>query len=168
MEASGAVVPSPAEILRGLEESQAEVLRAAAALSGEDWDRGRYEGSWNARQLLAHIASIEWSYPRIIDLARQARAGTGDGVGRFRGGNDAYNERQVAMRAGVPVEALIDEFRRNRNATVEAVLNADQAIWATPIRSAGGFEGPLARVFWEVAVEHVRNHARDMAGGALD
>ena len=33
-------------------------------------EEGRYENGWNGRQILAHIASIEWSYPRLIDIAR--------------------------------------------------------------------------------------------------
>jgi uncharacterized protein (TIGR03083 family) len=156
--------PNVAEILRGLEESGAEVIQAAADLDPADWDQGRYEGGWNARQLLAHIASIEWSYPRVIDLARQARSGTGDGRGAMRGGNDAYNERQIAKREGSSVEALIDEFRRNREATIAAVRAAEPELWTTPIRSAGGFEGPLAYVFWQVAVDHVRGHTRDLSG----
>jgi uncharacterized protein (TIGR03083 family) len=166
MEAQDTGTPSAAEILRGLEESEADVLRAASALGGDDWARGRYEGGWNARQLLAHIASMEWSYPRVIDLARQAVAGAGDGRGSMRGGNDAYNERQIARRSDVSVESLVDEFRRNRAATIEAVRVAEPELWATPIRSAGGVEGPLAFVFWQVAIEHVRAHARDLAGAA--
>jgi uncharacterized protein (TIGR03083 family) len=153
---------SVAGILRGLEESGAEVVQAAANLDPGDWEHGRYEGGWNARQLLAHIASMEWSYPRVIDLARQARSGAGDGHGAMRGGNDAYNERQVAKREGSSVEALIDEFRRNREATIAAVLAAEPELWTTPIRSAGGVEGPLAYVFWQVAVEHVTGHTQDL------
>ena len=163
MDGAEAGSPSVEEILRGLEESGADVLRAAAALGEDEWERGRYEGGWNARQLLAHIASIEWSYPRVIDLAREARSGDGDGEASMRGGNDAYNQRQIARRAEASVEALVEEFRRNREATIVAVRAAEPELWTIPVRSAGGIEGPLGRVFWRVAVEHVRNHARDLA-----
>jgi uncharacterized damage-inducible protein DinB len=164
METADVGPPNLAEILRGLEESGAEVVQAAADLDPGAWERGRYEDGWNARQLLAHIASMEWSYPRVIDLARQARSGDGDGRGAMRDGNDAYNARQVAKRQDSSVESLIEEFRRNREATIAAVRAAEPELWTTPIRSAGGVEGPLAYVFWQVAVEHVRGHTRDLIG----
>ena len=81
----------------------------------------------------------------------------------MRGGNDAYNERQVAKRAGVPPAELLAEFERNRAATLAAVEAADEALFAREIRSAGGVVGPLALVFHRVAVEHVLGHARDIA-----
>ena len=162
----GPPLPAPEEIVRGLEESADEVLRACGELTAADWERGAYEHGWNARQVLAHIASIEWSYPRVIDLARQVRDASGSGVGSMRDGNDAYNARQIARREGVAIAELVGEFRRNRAATIAAVRAAEPELWHLPIRSAGGIEGPLARVFWLVAIEHVQAHARDMRGGA--
>jgi len=84
----------------------------------------------------------------------------------MRGGNDAYNERQVAKRAHLSVAELLEEFERNRAATIRAVEAADDALFARTIRSAGGVTGPLALVFLRVAVEHVLGHARDIAGTA--
>lgn len=156
--------PTPEEIVRGLEESGLEVVQASRELSADDWERGAYESGWNARQILAHIASMEWSYPRIIDLARQVRDGTGSGTGSMRGGNDAYNARQVAKRDRVAVTDVVEEFQRNRAATIDAVRDAEPDLWSLPIRSAGGVAGPLATVFWRVTIDHVRAHARDMRG----
>jgi len=141
------------------------------AVPPERLEEGRYENGWNGRQILAHIASIEWSYPRLIDIARAAGAeppaprGTGDPPTReMRGGNDAYNDRQVAKRAHVLAADLLAEFETNRAATIAAVDAADEALFARPIRSAGGVVGPLAAVFLQVAVLHVLAHARDIAG----
>jgi hypothetical protein len=70
--------------LRTTGENAVAKLRAIPAATFEE---GRYESGWNGRQILAHVASIEWSYPRLIDVARQAQsptpptqaAGTADG-----------------------------------------------------------------------------------------
>jgi Mycothiol maleylpyruvate isomerase N-terminal domain len=147
------------------------VLRIVRALPAARLEEGRYENGWNGRQILAHIASIEWSYPRLIDIARSAGAespaarGAGDPPTReMRGGNDAYNDRQVAKRAHVPAADLLAEFQTNRAATIAAVEAADEALFARPIRSAGGVVGPLATVFQQVAVLHVLAHARDIGG----
>jgi len=41
---------------------------------------------------------------------------------------------------------------------------ADEALYARRIRSAFGVVGPLAGVFYRIAVAHVLGHARDIAG----
>jgi hypothetical protein len=163
--------PSKGELLSALRASRDEVLTVLRALTPDKLEEGRYENGWNGRQILAHIASIEWTYPRLIDIARDAdvpaaaAAPSGDPPTRaMRGGNDSYNDRQVAKRAGVPVAELIAEFERNRATTIAAVEAADDALLARPIRSAGGVTGPLAAVFLQVAVMHVLAHARDIAG----
>ena len=136
-------------------------------------EEGRYENGWNGRQILAHIASIEWSYPRLIDIARDAASpppapaatpAADPPTRSMRGGNDAYNDRQVAKRAHLSVADLLDEFERNRAATIAAVEAADERLFDQQIRSAGGVVGPLAEVFHQVAVAHVLGHTRDISG----
>ena len=157
-------------LLQDLRTSRDEVLRIVRALPAAKLEEGRYENGWNGRQILAHIASIEWSYPRLIDIARDAgsptpQAAPADPPTRsMRGGNDAYNDRQVAKRASVPAADLLAEFETNRAATIAAVEAADDALFAREIRSAGGIVGPLADVFHQVAVLHVLGHARDISG----
>jgi len=164
-------VPSKQELLDALRASRDEVLAAMRALPPARLEEGRYENGWNGRQILAHVASIEWSYPRLIDIARSAApdqpaaAATSDLPTRaMRGGNDAYNDRQVAKRAHLSSADLLAEFETNRAATIAAVEVADEALFARPIRSAGGIVGPLAMVFHQVAVQHVLGHVRDIAG----
>ena len=157
-----------AELVEALRASRDYVVATVRALSPERLEEGRYENGWNGRQILAHIASIEWTYPRLIDIARSApvpQAAAGELPTRtMRGGNDAYNERQVAKRAHLSAAELLAEFERNRAETIRAVETADEALFACPIRSAGGVTGPLAAVFHQVAVEHVLGHARDLRG----
>src|SRR6266545_5303698 len=162
---------SKGELLEALRSSGEEVLRIVRGLPAEHLEEGRYENGWNGRQILAHIASIEWSYPRLIDIARDAAApaaappAPGDLPTRtMRGGNDAYNERQVAKRAHRSVADLLAEFEQNRATTIRAVEAADEALFARHIRSAGGVTGQLATVFHQIAVAHVLGHTRDLAG----
>ena len=58
------------ELLQALRESGERAASELSALPPAKFDEGRYENGWNARQILAHIASIEWTYPRLIDMAR--------------------------------------------------------------------------------------------------
>jgi len=168
---SASAATSRAELLEALRASRDEVVAIVNAMSPNRLEEGRYENGWNGRQILAHIASIEWTYPRLIDIARDApmpaaaEPPTGEPPTRaMRGGNDAYNERQVARRAHLSVAELLSEFERNRAATIAAVEAADEALFARRIRSAGGVTGPLAAVFYQIAVAHVLGHAHDLAG----
>jgi uncharacterized damage-inducible protein DinB len=161
----GAPVPSKAELLRSLRSSRDEVVARVRALPPERLEEGRYESGWNGRQILAHIASIEWSYPRLIDIARTPPADEAAPPTRtMKGGNDSYNDRQVAKREHLTVAELLAEFETNRAATIQAVEAADDELFARRIRSAGGVVGPLALVFHQIAVAHVLGHARDIAG----
>jgi hypothetical protein len=136
------------------------------SLPPERLEEGRYEGGWNGRQILAHIASIEWSYPRLIEIARTPSAPSEEAppTRAPKGSNEGYNERQVAKREHLTAAELLAEFERNRAATIRAVEAADEALLARRIRSAFGVVGPLATVFHQIAVAHVLGHARDIAG----
>jgi hypothetical protein len=154
------------ELVRELREGGAEALATLRALPEAAFEEGRYENGWNGRQILAHLAAIEWTYPRLLEIpSATAQSDESEGAGSApRGGMDGYNARQVEKRAGATVAELIEEFERNRTATIAAVEGADEGLFATPIVSAGGRNGSLGRVFYEVAVLHVREHVGDIAG----
>lgn len=173
--------PSKAELIERLRSTGQEVVTKLRALPGKTFEQGRYENGWNGRQILAHIASIEWTYPRLIDVARQGSSpeavpqtsevrrtnpGASSGLASrsARGGIDAYNARQVEKRANATIAELITEFETNRAATIAAVESTNEALLLAPIRSAGGITGLLAGVIHAVAVEHVMGHVSDITG----
>ena len=102
-----------AKLVEELRSGQQELLDRLGALPEDRFEQGRYEGGWNARQILAHVASIEWTYPKLIDIARQGppdQASEGAGGASeasskstqappLRGGIGSYTERQVGKRA---------------------------------------------------------------------
>ena len=166
-EITGVPAPSKSDLLHALRSSRDEVIALVRSLPPERLEEGRYENGWNGRQILAHIASIEWSYPRLIDVARTPAPPSGEAEPPTRapkGSNESYNDRQVAKREHLAVAELLAEFERNRAATIAAVESAEEALFARRIRSAFGVVGPLATVFHQVAVAHVLGHARDIAG----
>jgi hypothetical protein len=176
-------VPTKAELLDALRSSAREVVERVGALPAASLEEGRYESGWNGRQILAHVASIEWTYARLFDVAREApavaepaaasaqvrRTEPGEAPNTptriAQGGIDSYNERQVAKRAEASVAELIEEFKTNRAATIAAAEACDEALLARPKRSAGGITRPRAGGRNAVAVQHVRAHLSDIAGG---
>jgi hypothetical protein len=178
-------VPTKAELLDALRSSGRQALERLRALPASEFEQGRYENGWNGRQILAHIASIEWTYTRLLDVAREApkdataapapalvrrtepEEAKGLPTRTAQGGIDSYNGRQVEKRAGASIEELLMEFETNRAATIASVEGADEALLRAPIRSAGGITGPLAGVINAVAVQHVLGHVGDIAGAQL-
>jgi hypothetical protein len=158
------------------------VTSGVANSSAEDLEPGRYEHGWNGRQILAHIASIEWTHRRLVDLARSAESGPPSaeppqaetrrastspnqpGTHSRSPQIVSFNDRQIEKRAAVPVPDLISEFEANRAATIAAVDAADNAPLAKEITSAGGAQGPLATVLNFVAVLHVLDRLADITG----
>lgn len=171
-----------AKLLEALKRNGEEATTRLRALAPAEFEAGRYEGGWNGRQILAHVAAIEWTYGRLIDVARQApsqpaldaaqsevRRMTPEESGGVptrsaRGGIDDYNARQVQKRSGATVAELLDEFAVNRAKTIAAVEIVDEDLLATPIRSAGGITGQLGSVIMAVAVQHVMMHVADITG----
>ncbi|HET7737888.1 MAG TPA: hypothetical protein VFK32_04875, partial [Tepidiformaceae bacterium] len=150
-----------AEVLAALLANRDDVLSKLRAASAAGLEAGRYENGWNGREILAHVASIEWTYRNLVEIARQARnadpavaraEGSGLPTREMRGGNDAYNARQVERRAGATVPELIDEWERNREMTLAAAEGADEALFAVEIRSAGGVPGALGDVLLAVTI----------------
>ena len=165
-ETTGDRGPSKAKLLESLRASRDDVVALVRGLPPERLEEGRYENGWNGREILAHIASIEWSYPRLIEIARTPPAPSEKPppTRAPKSDNETYNDRQVAKRAHLTVAELLAEFETNRAATIRAVEAADEALFARRIRSAFGVVGPLATVFHQIAVDHVLGHARDIAG----
>lgn len=172
------------ELLAALRDSGERASTQLSAWPAERFEEGRYENGWNAREILAHLASIEWTYPRLIDMARHAgdqdppqgaalpmppapsRASAQRQMASGSPRIVSYNDRQVEKRKDVPVAELIAEFARNRAATIAAVEAADDALFERRVRSTGGADGKLAEVLNFVAVQHVLGHLRDITGGA--
>src|SRR3972149_10242331 len=128
---------SKSELLDKLRTSRNEIVSKPPAIPPDALEQGRYESGWNGRQILAHIASMEWSYPRLIDVAREAQsprpaeaskeASTEPASRPARGGINDYNERQGAKRAHMSGDELIGEFETKRAATTAAFAQADEA-----------------------------------------
>ena len=126
------------------------------------------EGGWSQWELAAHLAAIEWTLPRLIGMAQTAGAGGGKPASAtakstpLPGGIDAYNKREVERRQGQSLEAMIEEFARNREATVKAVRAAPAEVLLRSVRSAGGLDGTAADVLRRVGIAHADLHLAEL------
>jgi hypothetical protein len=170
--------PSKADLVEALKSSGTDAVETLRALPESAFGVGCYENGWTGREVLAHIASIEWTYQNLLRLAEEtagqppkakeepARPATGSiyhtESGQPTGKILSYNDRQVAKRAGMSVAELIDEFEANRRQTIAAVAAADEELLSREVRSAGGIKGTAAQVLNMVAIMHVQGHVADI------
>ena len=57
-------------LLAALRASGDDTIETLHALPPDSFVRVCYAGGWSGREVVAHLAAIEWTYPRLIDLAR--------------------------------------------------------------------------------------------------
>ena len=153
-------------LIRDLQTDAQTLADTVARIPEDGWNDGVYEHGWSARQLLAHIAAIEWTYPKLIERAAAAQTAETAETAVTDFDMDAYNHRQVEKRGDTPILDLLAEFQRNRQATIAAIQAAPDAILTRPTRSAGGVEGTLLEVLAGVARTHVRQHLTDLTTAA--
>ena len=152
------------QLLENMRASGREFVDAVRQVAPDRWPEGRYEEGWTAKDILAHVASIEWTYPKLLLLAAQPPTEDRDAEKRFKGGIGDYNQRHVEKRRDNSLDELLEEFERNRSATIAAVEDANDALLGERVRSAGGVEGTAAEVLNYLTVVHVRDHLDDLKG----
>jgi hypothetical protein len=162
-------------LLEGLRGGRDRLLGSLGPIPPENFERGAYENGWNGRQVLAHIAGIEWTYPKLISIAQETASGKATAEKPpekpnkpAQGGIGSYNDRTVERYANATVAELIKTFDKNRARTIAAVEEADEDLFQVQVRSAGGIPGPLGTVLNFVAVLHVDSHVNDIVAAAQD
>ncbi|HEY8768407.1 MAG TPA: maleylpyruvate isomerase N-terminal domain-containing protein [Dehalococcoidia bacterium] len=155
------------QFLAALRQGEKDTIDKLSRLPAERFEEGRYENGWNGRQILAHITAIEWTYPKLIEVARNADAPTekkpsSPPTRTASGGINSYNDRSIERYADTSAEELLEIFRKNRATTIAAVEAADDDLFLQEVTSAGGTSGPLGTVFNYVAVMHVAGHVNDI------
>ena len=155
-------------LIEALRANGVEAVAALQRVPADRFAKGCYENGWSAPEILAHVAAIEWTYPKLLELpardpnpAGVLRRNVAPEVGSRM---DGYNARQVEKRSGMTVAELVAEFQRNRATTIAAMEAAEPAVFGRAVESFGGFQGALADVIEAVAVQHVRGHAADLTG----
>lgn len=159
-------------LLEALRECGEEALGKLRNIPPEKYEKGAYENGWNGRQVLAHITGIEWTYPKLLDVARGADKPKESEKPKepahkpAQGGIGSYNDRTVERYKDNSVAELLDMFEANRATTIKAVEEADAELFAVPVKTAGGINAPLGNALNYVAVLHVRGHVDDIVNAA--
>ena len=160
-------------LLQGLRQGGADLLAKLSAIPAAKLEEGAYENGWNGRQILSHIAAIEWTYPKLLAVAREGDKPREDKPADDKppqrtasGGIDNYNQRSIERYADSSVADLLKVFKENRETTIAAIEAEEDDLFLKPVKSAGGVTGPLGTVLNYVAVMHVNGHVSDIVAAA--
>lgn len=167
------MVASRQDVIDTLIEVRTDVERLVEAAPESAWTKGVYENGWDARQVLAHIASTSGVASFLLAMANLpessgAALGGAPGFDRvaFDRQNDEFNRQQVAMRSGKSVEELLDEIRGNLLRDIQAVEVASEELIARHYRAPWGVEGTVGEVITASLREHLGTHVADLRPAA--
>lgn len=152
-----------AEIVRTIEEFKSGMEECVSSMPETAWSTGVYEGGWNARQILSHIASTSGVAGFILNMA-QASAPAMPGGAAFN--IDDFNRTQVDMRAGKSVDEVLSEIRSTLQRDADAVQAADEALINKPFKAPWDMEGPVGDLIISSFKEHLGMHLSDLRSAA--
>jgi len=124
------------------------------ALSPEQWSRRIYQDGarWTARQVVAHLITIERSMHWLFKNILSGGAGSPEDFDV-----DRYNASQTRKYDGVSLDELIDQFRHVRQETIGMVAAMSESDLDREGRHAFHGHGRLER-FIRWAYEHAQIH----------
>ncbi len=136
-------------------QSQQKVLNIVA---GWDEDTARQPSAnpnWRNQDVLAHLAAAEIGHYQVIQrlLAGQSLAIEGFDL-------DRHNDAEVARRRDRSFAAILDEYRRNRQATLDLLATVRDEDWDKSGYHPGGFDTTVAGVFRVIAI-HEQRHLKE-------
>jgi hypothetical protein len=151
------------EIVTRIQDLQAQIEQTVASLPEQAWQAGVYEGGWNARQLLAHIASTSGTAGFILGMAR---ASTAPSLGGSYDEN-TFNAQQVAAREGKSVNDILGEIQGNFERGINAVHEAPDDLLTWQFRAPWGIEGEVGDVIVMSLEGHLGMHLADLRAATL-
>jgi len=146
------------DLIQRLEANRDEFLRTASQISDDQADVSLGEGDWTVWGVLAHLTAAEWQLRRMAEIiATQPDF-------EFQPFDiDELNRRSVARYEGQSVSQLVDQWRANRERTIQfaASLRPEQTEHTVAHPRYGEINAvyPLERTIWHTTEHLVRLRA---------
>jgi hypothetical protein len=153
------------EIVARIQDVQGQIEQAVDAMPEQAWSTGVYEGGWNAKQVLAHMASMSGIASFVLNMANVQAAAAGGGLGA-NFDIDAFNSTQIAAReAKTPVE-LVGEIRSSFEKDISAVRAAPDDLIRKHYRAPWDVEGEVGDIIVGSLETHMGMHLADLRAAA--
>ncbi len=92
-------------------EERRRLVEFVRSVPGEAWANRSPDGAWQARDYLAHLASID---PLLTGWFRSLQGGEATVAGARSFSIDEWNEEQILARRDRSIDDLLDELERHR------------------------------------------------------
>ena len=148
------------EIVSTLQNLQQQIEQAASNLPEQAWSTGVYGDGWNARQILAHMASMSGVAGFLLNMA-SAPAGTGAGIGADFN-VDEFNRMQIAAREGKTPADLVNEIRDSFERDISTVRAAPDDLIRKHYRAPWDAEGEVGDIIVGSLNNHMGLHLADL------
>lgn len=150
------------QIIAKMQDLQSEIEHAVASMPEGAWLAGIYEGGWNARQILAHMASTSGTAGFILGMARMPTApNLGAGYDE-----NTFNAQQVATRESRSIDNLVGEIKANFQRGTDAVRDAPDGPLSKHWRAPWDVEGEVGDVLVMSLEGHLGLHLADLRSAA--
>lgn len=117
----------PTDVLRY---GHSTFMRSIEDLPPELWHEPGACGSWSIRDIVAHIASYEQMLVEVAESLHDDAAET-PALDRMTSGAGAWNDDEVARRAGRTADALVDEYRSAHDRALDLLAALPDERWRT-------------------------------------
>lgn len=150
------------QIIARMQDLQGQIEEAVRSMPEHAWSRGIYEGGWNARELLAHMASTSGTAGFILGMARRPSApNLGAGYDE-----NAFNAQQVAARENRSIADIVAEIKGNFQLGMDAVRDAPDDLITKHFRAPWNVEGEVGDVIVMSLDGHLGMHLADLRSAA--
>jgi hypothetical protein len=150
------------QVIAKMQSLLGEIDRAVSEMPVAGWSKGVYEGGWNARQILSHMASTSGTAGFVLGMARlPSQPNLGGGYDE-----NSFNAQQVAVRENQGAADLVDEIKRNFQLGMDAVRSAPDDLISKHFRAPWGVEAEVGDVIVMSLEGHLGMHLADLRSAA--
>lgn len=134
------------------------VLHTVRDLPDDDWYTPSVCGVWSVREIIAHLASFEYALVEALSVARGGP--TGPHLADVLRDGQAYNDVQVAARAGLSAAETLAEYESVQAQTMELTAALPSSLFFnTGFLPAYGMEYDLEDYIAYSFYGHKREHS---------
>lgn len=150
------------QIITKMQDLLDQIQQTVSSMPDHVWSQGVYQGGWNARQLLAHMASTSGTAGFILGMARMPSApNLGAGYDE-----NAFNAQQVASRESKSIADIVGEIKGNFQRGMDAVRDAPNDLLTKHFRAPWDVEGEVGDVIVMSLEGHLGMHLADLRSAA--
>jgi hypothetical protein len=148
------------DIVAILKHGHRVILDSVAGLSETEWDHEGVCSRWSAKDIIGHLASVEWAQIEILslNLGRKIETPHLEQFGKL--GAEGFNTHHAALRRNTPYQEVVNEYKLGFEQLIRLATEVPNDLLHEPGRGSFYVEGySLADWLVHGIYGHKREHA---------